>query len=231
MKNCVWMSVHMLILTVEILSLLCHAAFNNFPIEFWVSWNRLKSKNISGRSSYTRHLNYYVSKGMTAHVREADMSPCSYVLFILELEAIINYLGVRQAWTRYIRFTPVPTVCSKRVNPFNSYFNFVQLILLVIADILNRYWDMIEASLFLGSPQHDPLQWLQDTSRAEEQYWWSTCWKTHLFFLIITVWFLGNVCYSYCQIFLSVRACELCTCCLLVKWERRRHSPNPTLCS
>jgi len=34
---------------------------------------------------------------MTAHVREADMSPCSYVLFILELEAIINYLGERQA--------------------------------------------------------------------------------------------------------------------------------------
>jgi len=57
----------------------------------------LKSKNISGRSSYTRYLNYYVSKGMTACVREADMSPCSYALFILELEAIINYLGERQA--------------------------------------------------------------------------------------------------------------------------------------
>jgi len=34
---------------------------------------------------------------MTACVREADMSPCSYALFILELEAIINYLGERQA--------------------------------------------------------------------------------------------------------------------------------------
>lgn len=33
---------------------------------------------------------------MTAHIREVDMSPCSYVLFILELEAIINYLGVKQ---------------------------------------------------------------------------------------------------------------------------------------
>lgn len=63
----------------------CHAVFDNFPLEFRVSRNGLKSKNISGRSSYTRHLNYYVSKEMTACVREADKSPCSYVLFMLEL--------------------------------------------------------------------------------------------------------------------------------------------------
>lgn len=70
---------------VRVLSLVCHAVFNNSLLEFRVSWNGLKSKNISGRSSYTRHLNYYVSKEMTGYVREADMSPCSYVLFILEL--------------------------------------------------------------------------------------------------------------------------------------------------
>lgn len=56
-----------------------------FPLEFRVCRSVLKSKNISCRSSYTRHLNYYVSKEMTAYVREADKSPCSYVLFILEL--------------------------------------------------------------------------------------------------------------------------------------------------
>lgn len=75
----------------------CRSAFNNASLEFGVSWNGLKSKYISGRSSYTRHLNYYVSKEMTGCVRESDMSPCSYVLFILELWAIINYLGPRLA--------------------------------------------------------------------------------------------------------------------------------------
>lgn len=71
--------------TISVLSLVCHAVFNNSLLKFRVSWNGLKSKNISGRSSYTRHLNYYVSKEMTGCVREADMSPCSYVLSILEL--------------------------------------------------------------------------------------------------------------------------------------------------
>lgn len=120
-RNLGWVSAHVFLLTAGILSLVCHAAFNNFPLKSWVSWNGLKSKNISGRSSYTRHLNYYVSKGMTARVREVDMSPCSYVLFILKLEAIVNYLGARQAWTHCIRFTPVATLCSRQANPFNSY--------------------------------------------------------------------------------------------------------------
>jgi hypothetical protein len=71
--------------SVGVFSSVCHAVFNSAPLEFGVSWNGLKSKNISGRSSYTRHLNYYVSKEMTGCVRESDTSPCSYVLFILEL--------------------------------------------------------------------------------------------------------------------------------------------------
>lgn len=70
---------------VKVLSSVCRAVFNNSPLAFRVFWNGLKSKNISGRSSYTRHLNYYVSKEMTGCVRESDMSPCSYVPFILEL--------------------------------------------------------------------------------------------------------------------------------------------------
>lgn len=70
---------------VSVFSSVCCAVFNNAPLEFGVSWIGLKSKNISGRSSYTRHLNYYVSKEMTGCVRESDTSPCSYVLFILEL--------------------------------------------------------------------------------------------------------------------------------------------------
>lgn len=97
---------------VRVLSLVCHAVFNNSPLEFRVSWNGLKSKNISGRSSYTRHLNYYVSKEMTGYVREADMSPCSYVLFILELEAIINYLGLRLARAQSLRYKPDATSWS-----------------------------------------------------------------------------------------------------------------------
>lgn len=46
---------------------------------------------------------------MTGYVREADMSPCSYVLFILELEAIINYLGLRLAWAQSLRYKPAAT--------------------------------------------------------------------------------------------------------------------------
>lgn len=103
---------------VRVLSLVCRALFNNSLLEFGVSWNGLKSKNISGRSSYTRHLNYYVSKEMTGSVREADMSPCSYVLFILELEAIINYLGLTLAWAQSLGYEPAATSWSCLVNPF-----------------------------------------------------------------------------------------------------------------
>lgn len=160
-----------------ILSLVCHAAFNNFPLKFWVSWNGLKSKNISGRSSYTRHLNYYVSKGMTARVREVDMSPCSYVLFILELEAIINYLGVRQTWTSYISFTPVATLCSKQANPFNSHLISVLLNLLMIGDISNRYWDMMRAAASAAWSATVTAGKAGLRSRAEEQWWWRGCSK------------------------------------------------------
>lgn len=176
-RNFGWESVHVFLLTVGILSLVCHAAFNNFPLKFWVSWNGLKSKNISGRSSYTRHLNYYVSKGMTARVREVDMSPCSYVLFILELEAIINYLGVRQTWTRYISFTPVATLCSKQANPFNCHFISVLLNLLMIGDISNRYWDMMRAATSAAWSPTVTAGKAGLRSRAEEQWWWRGCSK------------------------------------------------------
>lgn len=166
-RNFEWVSVHVFLLTVGILSLVCHSAFNNFPLKFWVSWNGLKSKNISGRSSYTRHLNYYVSKGMTACVREVDMSPCSYVLFILELEAIINYLGMRQAWTSYIRFTPVATLCSKWANPFNSHFISGLLNLLMIVDISQRYRDMTRAASLSASLQLGRLQWPQGRQSSQ----------------------------------------------------------------
>lgn len=96
----------MFLLTVARLSSVCHSAYSKSSLIFWVSWNGLKSKNISDRSSYSRHLNYYVSKGMTASVRKADVYPCSNVVFILELGAIINYLGLRQPWTPYIPFIP-----------------------------------------------------------------------------------------------------------------------------
>jgi len=95
---------------------------------------------------------------MTARVREVDMSPCSYVLFILELEAIINYLGVRQASTCCIRFTPVATLWSKWANPFNSHFTSALLNLLTIADISNRPQDMIKAAPLFASLQLDHLR-------------------------------------------------------------------------
>lgn len=218
-----------------------NTAFNNFLLKSWVSWNGLKSKNISGRSSYTRHLNYYVSEGMTACVREVDMSPCSYVLFILELEAIINYLGARQAWTHCIRFTPVATLCSRQANPFNSYFISVQSNLLMIVDIFNRYQDMIKAAPLFAGLQLDHLWWLQgrqnseaewrsggDGAAVKKQNQTTKSKNTHLFFLIATVCFWGTACYTCCQIFSSVRARELGTCCLLIKWERRRRFLNPT---
>lgn len=69
---------------------------------------------------------------MTASVRQADLYSCSFVLFMLELEAIINYLGVGQPWTPYITFIP-------GAHPLHSHFISVLLNLLMSADISGRY--------------------------------------------------------------------------------------------
>lgn len=172
-RNFGWVSVHLFLLTVEIFCFISHSTFNNFPLQFWVSWNGLKSKDISGRNSYTRYLNYYISSGMTAHIREVDMSPCSYVLFILELEAIINYLGVKQHEHITSDLYHLPHKVVSGLNFFNSHFISVLLNLLMIVDTSNRYWGSIKAAPLFAGLQLDHLQWPQG-SQGSEAGWWSS---------------------------------------------------------
>ena len=72
------------------------------------------------------------------------------MLFILELGAIINYLGVREPRTPSITFIPGATLCAERAH--SSRFISVLLNLLMITDISGGFSNMIKAAALHPDP-------------------------------------------------------------------------------
>lgn len=154
---------------------------------------------------------------MTTSVRKADMYPCSSVLFILELEAVINYLGLRQPWTPYIPFTP------------GEVGGLTLSILLFFLCCWVYWWSQI--SKYDKSSCSAPWSPAATAGRAglrvraQKKLFRKnpTCfpWKPLFDFTCFL---------PVANFFSSVRAWGCWTCCLLVSWKRRSSS-HPTLCS